>query len=139
MVSPIHYLIASTAFLVGTYLTDYYTRPNLKHSLWFLFNISFGAVLGSYMHQQGFKFMTDALYLIGNAMTFYAASCYYTQDNDSIIFTGLLCSIFGMLYGVGVLRLFRWGLDLRNYHVYVAALSILTIVMSWSIYRMKIV
>lgn len=47
--------------------------------------------------------------------------------------------MFGMLYGVGVLRLFRWGLDLSNYQVYIAALSVLTIVMSWSIYRMKIV
>lgn len=109
--SPLYYLMISLSFLVGTYLTDYYSHPNLKHSLWFLFNITFGAVLGSYFYQQEFKFLIDALYLIGNGMTFYAASTYYNEDssNQGIVLTAVLCQVFGMLYGLGVLRLFRWG------------------------------
>lgn len=114
MVSPLHYIMISMGFLAGTFLTDYYTHPQQKHTLWFLFNITFGAVLGSYCYQQGFKFMIDALYLVGNSMTFYAASTYYNEDssNEGILLTALLCTINGMLYGLGVLRLFRWGQNL---------------------------
>ena len=85
--------------------------------------------------------MIDALYLVGNAMTFYAASTYYNEDtnNQGIVLTALLCSIFGMSYGLGVLRLFRWGLDLTNKNVYLAAFAVLTTLTSWSIYRQKAV
>jgi hypothetical protein len=115
MVSPLYYLMGSLSLLIGTYLTDYYERPNLKHILWFLFNITFGAVLGAYFYQQELKYLVDALYLVGNGMTFYAASSYYNEEDSSnkgIVLTAALCSLFGMLYGVGVLKFFRWGLDL---------------------------
>lgn len=141
MVSPIYYIMVSMGFLCGTYLTDYYSHPKTKHTLWFLFNITFGAILGSYFHQQGWKFLVDALYLIGNGMTFYAASTYYNEDssNQGIVLTAMLCQVFGMLYGLGVLRLFRWGLDLGNKNVCIVAASVLAILMSWSIYRQKAV
>jgi hypothetical protein len=72
-------------------------------------------------------------------MTFYAASTYYNEDdsNKGIVLTAALCSIFGMFYGLGVLRLFRWGMDLSNRHVYITALATLGILQSWSIYREK--
>lgn len=139
LVSPIYYLMVSMGFLTATYLTDYYKHPQRKHSLWFLYNIMFGAVLGAYCYQQEFKFVIDALYLVGNAMTFYAASTYYNEDNSNkgIVLTALLCSVFGMFYGLGVLRLFRWGMDLSNKYVYITAAGVLTILKSWSIYREK--
>ena len=140
MISPIYYLYSTIGFLILTYLTDYYTNPQKKHTFWFLFNVTFGAVLGSYFYQQNFLFLVDALYLIGNSMTFYAASTYYSKDKDSqqgIILTAILCGICGIFYGLGVLRLFRWGQDLSNRNVYIAAVSALTVLMSWSIYREK--
>ena len=135
MISPITYMVACLSFLGCTYLTNYYKHPNIKHIMWFMFNLTFGAMIGSYMYQQGFKFMIDALYLVGNAMTFYAASTYYSENNKAIILTAFLCTVFGTAYGLGVLRLFRWGQDLTNRNVYIAALSILTIIQSWSIHR----
>jgi hypothetical protein len=72
-------------------------------------------------------------------MTFYAAATYYNEDdsNQGIVLTALLCSIFGIFYGLGVLRLFRWGMDLNNKYVYITALSTLGILQSWSVYREK--
>lgn len=72
-------------------------------------------------------------------MTFYATSSYYNEDesNKGIILTAFLCGTFGMLYGLGVLRLFRWGQDLTNNNVYIAASGVLAVLMSWSIYREK--
>lgn len=75
--SALNYLMVSMSFLAGTFLTDYYSNPQRKHTLWFLYNVTLGAALGAYCYQQGFKFMIDALYLIGNVMTFFAASTYY--------------------------------------------------------------
>lgn len=73
-------------------------------------------------------------------MTFYAASTYYSEDNhQGILLTSLLCAVFGGFYGLGVLRLFRWGQDLGNRNVYVAAWGVLSLVMSWSIYRERAV
>ncbi len=139
MISPIYYLYSTIGFLTLTYLTDYYTHPQKKHAFWFLFNITFGAVLGSYFYQQQFHFLIDALYLIGNAMTFYAASTYYNEDDSQkgIILTAFLCGTCGIFYGLGVLRLFRWGQDLSNRNVYIAAATALAVLMSWSIYREK--
>ena len=141
MVSPLIYLLVSISFLIATYRTDYYNHPNLKHIFWFLFNITFGAVLGSYFYQQDFKFLIDSLYLIGNAMTFYSASTYYNEDtqNRGIVLTAILCSLFGIFYGLGVLRLFKWGIDLKNKNVYITSIAVLSILQSWSIYRMKAV
>lgn len=72
-------------------------------------------------------------------MTFYAASTYYNEDNSNkgIVMTALLCSVFGIFYGLGVLRLFRWGMDLQNKYVYITASAVLAILQSWSIYREK--
>ena len=74
-------------------------------------------------------------------MTFYAASTYYNEDssNQGIVLTAMLCQLFGILYGLGVLRLFRWGQDLANKNIYLVAPSVLAILMSWSIYRQKAV
>eukprot|EP00347_Sterkiella_histriomuscorum_P011148 403373579 len=136
MISPLTYMMAWISFLVGTYLVDYYNRPNLKHSLWFLYNITFGAMLGSYFYQQGFKVLVDALYLIGNSMTMYAASTYYgPKENPGILLTAMGCTVFGLFYGLGVLRLFRWGLQLNDKKLYPISIGALSILLSWSIYR----
>ncbi|CDW78207.1 UNKNOWN [Stylonychia lemnae] len=136
MVSPLTYLMASVGFLVGTYLIDYYKHPNLKHSLWFLFNISTGAILGSYFYQQNFYVLIDALYLIGNCMTFYAASNYYNEgENKGMLANALGSAVFGTFYGLGVLRLFRWGFKLDDPKLFMIVGSCLGILMSWSIHR----
>ena len=85
--------------------------------------------------------MIDALYLVGNAMTFFAASTYYNEDssNSGVLLTSLLCTLTGSLYGLGVLRLFRWGQDLSDRRIYIAAYVMLSIIMSWAIYRHKAV
>jgi hypothetical protein len=44
-----------------------------------------------------------------------------------------------MFYGLGVLRLFKWGIDLKNKNVYITSIAVLSILQSWSIYRMKAV
>jgi hypothetical protein len=41
-----------------------------------------------------------------------------------------LCSIG---YGVGVLRLFRWGVDIYNYRVYVGTLATMVILQIWAL------
>jgi hypothetical protein len=140
-VSPLYYLMGSLGFLVCTYATDYYKHPQRKHSFWFAFNVAFGAMLGAYCHQQGFKYVIDALYLVGNAMTFYAASTYYNEDdsNQGILLTAFLCACTGTLYGLGVLRLFRWGQDLSDRKIYPVAFGVMTMLMTWSIYRQKVV
>ena len=72
-------------------------------------------------------------------MTFYAAATYYNEDNSNkgIVLTAFLCSVFGISYGLGVLRLFRWGMDLSNKYAYITAVAALAIIQSWSIYREK--
>jgi hypothetical protein len=128
--------MASMVFLAGTYLTDYYTHPNFKHTLWFGYNITIGFILGSYFYQQNWLLLIDALYLIGNAMTFYAAATYYNQENnEGIVLTALCCSLFGILYGLGVLRLFRWGNRLEDRRLYIIVATVLGTLMPWSIYR----
>lgn len=104
-----------------------------------LFNIFFGGMLGAYLYQLNLKYVIDALYLAGNAMTFYAASTYYSADSSGIVLTALLCALFGTFYGLGVLRFFRWGLDLSNRDTYIVACAIMAIIMSWSIHRHRAV
>ena len=77
----------------------------------------------------------DALYLIGNTFTFYAACSYYTTEDQGILLTALLSSIFGVVYGLGVLRLFRWGLDLESRYILPIVYSYLLLAMPWSVYR----
>ena len=80
--------------------------------------------------------LIDALYLIGNSMTFYAASSYYgPKENPGILLTALCSSVFGIIYGYGVLRLFRWGMQLNDWKLFPIAFASLTTLLSWSIYR----
>lgn len=51
----------------------------------------------------------------------------------------MLCMLNGTLYGLGVLRLFRWGQDLKDPRVYGVAVAIQAVIMRWAIYRQKAV
>ena len=46
-----------------------------------------------------------------------------------------LSSFFGIFYGLGVLRLFRWGVDLSNKSLFPIVIGYLLLTMPWSIYR----
>jgi len=139
-VSPLTYLGVSAGFLVGTYLTDYYAHPNLKHALWVLYNVGFGAALGAYFFQQDFRLLIDALYLIANVMTFFAACTYYDRsNNEGVYLTALLCSVFGVSYGLGVLRLFRWGLRTNDLRLYAVVAGALAFLMPWAVHRSVVI
>lgn len=80
--------------------------------------------------------MIDALYLIANSMTFFAACTYYNSEkNEGIIFSALASSVFGILYGMGVLKLFRWGIKLYDPKLLPIVLISLGLIMPWTIYR----
>jgi len=69
-------------------------------------------------------------------MTFYAASCIYNEnENKGILMTALGSFVFGTFYGLGVLRLFRWGFKLDDPKLILIVGAALGLIMPWSIYR----
>ena len=109
------YMMISMAFLTGTYIFDYEKHPGTKHSLWLLFNIFLGATLGAYCYNNEFKMIFDLFYLLANAMSFNAATAFYSKEPNQAIHVSLLISgMCGIFYGIGILRFFRWGLALNE-------------------------
>ena len=75
--------------------------------------------------------------MIGNSMTLYSAAVLYNKSKSSqqLFVSALFCGIFGIFYGVGVLRLFQWGYRLNDWKLYPITIGVLGMLMPWSIYR----
>jgi hypothetical protein len=72
---------------------------------------------------------------MANAMSFNAAVAYYSKEpNSNLQLSLFIAGIFGISYGVGALRLFKWGFALNNYKLYLGLLPTMVILQSWLIY-----
>lgn len=62
-------------------------------------------------------------------MSIDAAISYYSiEPNPSLLLSLFIGGLFGISYGVGMLRLFRWGFSLDNYKLYLVLIPIMSAV-----------